>query len=92
MSHIEASKHYRLLGYPDLAAGTAYKALLLSDALNDESDEYHDAAIEDLNEFISGLDSEHQYRSIQTQNDGSTESSDQNKLISVVLEEQQPLM
>jgi hypothetical protein len=35
---------YLLLGYPDLAAGSAYKALLLTDAVRDDSDEYHDPA------------------------------------------------
>ncbi|KAF2192607.1 hypothetical protein K469DRAFT_731103 [Zopfia rhizophila CBS 207.26] len=36
---------YRSLGYPDLAAGEAYKALLLIDEVMEEG-EYHDAAME----------------------------------------------
>ncbi|CAK4032590.1 related to MYND domain [Lecanosticta acicola] len=40
------------LGYPDLAAGAAYKALLLSDALDNEAEEYHDEASASLKEVI----------------------------------------
>lgn len=36
---------YKNLGYPDLAAGDAYKALLLVDEVTDEG-EYHDRAME----------------------------------------------
>lgn len=36
---------YRELGYPDLAAGDAYKALILVDELVEEG-EYHDEALE----------------------------------------------
>lgn len=36
------------LQYPDLAAGAAYKALLLSDALQDEDDEYFDDVVDTL--------------------------------------------
>ncbi|MCJ1243112.1 hypothetical protein MMC30_000309 [Trapelia coarctata] len=35
---------YEKLGFPDLAAGDAYKALLLTDEANDESGEYHEQA------------------------------------------------
>lgn len=35
------------LGYPDLAAGSAYKALLLMDAFKDESDENHERVVRD---------------------------------------------
>lgn len=41
------------LGFPDLAAGDAYRALLLTDEVQDESGEYHEqavAAIEKLQE------------------------------------------
>ena len=37
---------YRRLGYPDLAVGEAYKALLLIDEICEESAEYHDLALE----------------------------------------------
>lgn len=46
--YVRLSSAYRSLGYPDLAVGAAYKALLLSDAVNDESDEYHDQAVDAL--------------------------------------------
>ncbi|KAI1634120.1 Wd tetratricopeptide repeat domain-containing protein [Biscogniauxia mediterranea] len=36
---------YADLGYPDLAAGDAYRALLLTDEVRDESFEYHDQAL-----------------------------------------------
>ena len=36
------SKWYRANGFPDLAAGDVYKALLLSDDLRDESGEYYE--------------------------------------------------
>lgn len=42
--------------YPDLAAGAAYKALLLADALQDDSDEYHDAATSALESEIADLE------------------------------------
>jgi hypothetical protein len=48
LSYIQLSQDYAGLGYPDLAAGTAYKALLLFDAIQDESDEYHERAVDSL--------------------------------------------
>ena len=69
------------MGYPDLAAGAAYKALLLADAIADESDEFHDAAVGDL------LDAEHQHSSLQTHDEDVSEDSNQEKLISLILEE-----
>lgn len=39
---------YADLGYPDLAAGDAYKALLLTDEVSDESFEYHEQTTEAL--------------------------------------------
>jgi len=45
---IEIAGVYVALGYPDLAVGAAYKALLLVDAFDDESDEYHDEVVGDL--------------------------------------------
>jgi hypothetical protein len=41
---------YEYLGYPDLAAGEAYKALLLIDEALDEDAEFHDEAIEAASE------------------------------------------
>lgn len=44
---------YQELGYPDLAAGDAYRALLLTDEVLDESFEYHDVALEALRPYAS---------------------------------------
>ena len=51
--YIGLAKKYLQLEYPDLAAGAAYKALLLSDALQDESDEYHEQAIDAVKLIMS---------------------------------------
>ena len=44
LHYLTRASTYRKLGYPDLAAGDAYKALLLVDEISDESGEYHDLA------------------------------------------------
>lgn len=49
---MQLAVYYFRLQYPDLAAGSAYKALLLSDAISDESDEYHEQACEPLDEWL----------------------------------------
>jgi hypothetical protein len=46
--YLQLSRDYVHLGYPDLAAGSAYKALLLFDAIQDESDEYRERAVDSL--------------------------------------------
>lgn len=43
---------YVRLGYPDLATGIAYKALLLTDAIRDDADEYHEQAYGALKEMV----------------------------------------
>lgn len=50
--YISLAEEYAALAYPDLAAGAAYKALLLSDAIRDEDDEYHERAVESLAEVL----------------------------------------
>lgn len=45
---LNLAKAYRDLGYPDLAIGDAYKALLLVDEVAEEG-EYHDEALEATN-------------------------------------------
>ena len=45
MHRLNLAKAYRSLGYPDLAIGDAYKALLLVDEVA-EKGEYHDEALE----------------------------------------------
>lgn len=53
---------YKNLGYPDLAAGDAYKALLLVDEVSEET-EYHEEALEAAREdFMSN--SEHESASV----------------------------
>ena len=55
-THLDRSKCYESLGYPDLASGDAYKALLLLDELLDEDFEYHENVLEALeNEHIHSL-------------------------------------
>ena len=54
-SYFQLSQTYRRLGYPDLTAGALYKALLLSDAVRDESDEYHEAASESMVAWIASV-------------------------------------
>lgn len=44
--YLERALCHEELGYPDLAVGDAYKALLLTDEVLDESGEYHRAAVE----------------------------------------------
>ncbi|KAK5149327.1 hypothetical protein LTR04_007198 [Oleoguttula sp. CCFEE 6159] len=46
--YIKIAGAYVELGYPDLAAGAAYKALTLVDEVLDDSGEYHEEAFESL--------------------------------------------
>lgn len=46
--YLERAVVYSNLAYPDLAAGDAYRALLLADEVQDESFEYHEQALEAL--------------------------------------------
>lgn len=43
---------HELLGFPDLAVGDAYRALLLTDEVQDESGEYHEQAIEAIEKLL----------------------------------------
>jgi len=43
---LELSREYAALGYPDLAAGEAYMALLLIDEVCEDGGEYHEEAFE----------------------------------------------
>ncbi|KAF2399469.1 hypothetical protein EJ06DRAFT_531008 [Trichodelitschia bisporula] len=45
-ARLALARGYAALGYPDLAAGEAYMALLLTDEATDESGEYHDEVLE----------------------------------------------
>ncbi|PHH83010.1 hypothetical protein CDD83_3086 [Cordyceps sp. RAO-2017] len=46
--YLERAVVYSDLGYPDLAAGDAYRALLLADEVANEGFEYHEQALESL--------------------------------------------
>ena len=52
--YIERAVVYSDLGYPDLAAGDGYRALLLSDEVRDESFEYHEQALSALLSYSLG--------------------------------------
>jgi len=47
-TRLTLTNHYIDLGYPDLAAGEAYLALLLIDEYEDESGEWHDNVVHAL--------------------------------------------
>ena len=48
ITYLERASLHSELGYPDLAAGDSYRALLLLDEVRDESFEYHEEALEAL--------------------------------------------
>ena len=50
--YLDRAVVYGDLGYPDLAAGDAYRALLLTDEVRDESFEYHEQAREALDKYL----------------------------------------
>ena len=53
---LQLSQNFVDLGYPDLAAGYAYKALLLIDEIFEDSGEYHDQALEAARVSITSSD------------------------------------
>lgn len=61
--YLRIAKAYVEVGYPDLAIGSAYKALLLIDAINNE-DEFCDEAIESLALSISKESLEYRHQNI----------------------------
>ncbi|MCJ1303280.1 hypothetical protein MMC08_006088, partial [Hypocenomyce scalaris] len=48
--YLERARCYEHLGFPDLATGDAYRALLLTDEAQDESGEYHEQVLQVLSE------------------------------------------
>ncbi|KAF2234376.1 hypothetical protein EV356DRAFT_446797 [Viridothelium virens] len=50
--HLALSQRLKSLRYPDLAAGYAYKALLLIDEVLEDSGEYHEQAFEAAQNFL----------------------------------------
>lgn len=51
--YLQRAVLYSNLGYPDLAAGDAYRALLLTDEVRNDSFEYHERAVESLARYSS---------------------------------------
>ncbi|KAJ9154914.1 Wd tetratricopeptide repeat domain-containing protein [Pleurostoma richardsiae] len=49
--YLQRASVYAHLGYPSLAAGDAYRALLLTDEVRNESFEYHEQALEALKPY-----------------------------------------
>ena len=45
-NYLQRATYYEELGYPDLAASDAYRALCMSDEVLDEAGEYHNEAVE----------------------------------------------
>lgn len=74
--HVVIAVDYLGLGYPDLAAGSAYKALLLSDALDNDAEEYHDEACESLKITIQEQPLEERIKIIRHAMDAGIENGD----------------
>lgn len=51
VTYLRRALIYSDLGYPDLAAGDAYRALILTDEVRDQSFEYHEEALEALQKY-----------------------------------------
>jgi hypothetical protein len=66
-AHIYLAIQYGRLGYPDLAAGSTYKALLLKDAIDEPSEEYHDQAIESMQVIVESQPEEARKRLLDLQ-------------------------
>ncbi|CAD6442827.1 fce7b254-8d77-492f-a1c7-da5679c8f9e3 [Sclerotinia trifoliorum] len=70
--YLERAGVYSDLGYPDLAAGDSYRALLLCDELKDESFEYHEQALETFKSRLAeGFSDDILKRHVQRSIDGS---------------------
>ncbi|KAK7743404.1 hypothetical protein SLS62_010597 [Diatrype stigma] len=54
ITYLERAVVHSNLSYPDLAAGDAYRALLLTDEVRDDSFEYHAQALEVLQQHFEG--------------------------------------
>ncbi|PNP47604.1 hypothetical protein TGAMA5MH_01427 [Trichoderma gamsii] len=50
--YLERAAVYADLGYPDLAAGDAYRALLLTDEVTNDGFEYHEQSLECLSKYV----------------------------------------
>jgi hypothetical protein len=73
LCRLRLAKAYQALGYPDLAAGDAYKALILVDEVVDQG-EYHDEALDAartdvISERMTNLDLDDETKTSSLQDD-----------------------
>jgi len=69
--YLSRAKWYEAHDYPDLSAGDAYKSLLLSDELRDESGEYHQDVLEATKTSIFEMQLDGEADCLQEVTDGS---------------------
>lgn len=55
--YLQRAVVYSTIGYPDLAAGDAYRALLLTDEIRNDGFEYHEQAVDALRPYSSSPES-----------------------------------
>ncbi len=91
-TYVQLARRYNQLSYPDLAVGALYKALLLSDAVRDDSDEYHESAVEDVLEWIASISSSDGQRMLGTECNELAKASPHMALEPFVLEKLLPQM
>jgi hypothetical protein len=77
---LQLAKAYRELGYPDLAAGDAYKALLLLDELT-EGAEYHDETLSAAQIDVDSAHTAHLIEEIGQHLSGSTSTEDADRWV-----------
>ena len=75
-AYIYLAIQYQRLGYPDLAAGSAYKALLLKDALDEPAEEYHDQATESMQVVVDSQPEERRKRLLDSQTNNLSNDED----------------
>ena len=68
--YLGRARCYQDLEFPDLAAGDAYKALLLTDEAHDDSGEYHHQALEAVELNIRRQDQTNGYVAMRNRNRG----------------------
>ncbi|KAL8879841.1 MAG: hypothetical protein Q9198_002626, partial [Flavoplaca austrocitrina] len=56
ITYLQRATCHDKLGYPDLAAGDAYRALLLADEISDDSFEYHEEALQSYHDDVAQTD------------------------------------
>ena len=56
ITYLQRATCHDKLGYPDLAAGDAYRALLLADEISDDSFEHHEEALQSYHDIVAETD------------------------------------